>query len=87
MVRWHETRAAGVALRLGGAGLLAIAWLTGTALYARVHAHPPAPASMGELGLCTVLVLLLVAGAALLVVGPGLWRQVELPAAWSAALP
>lgn len=86
MSRWHETLAAGIGLRLGGVAILSAAWLTGSALYARVHMHPPAPASPAELALCALLVLLLVTGNALLFVGPGLWKQVEIPARWSAVL-
>jgi len=86
MVQWHETRAAQFGLRIGGLAVLSAAWATGVRLYAQVHSHPPASASFGELVWCTLLVVLLVAGNALLFVGPGLWKQVEIPARWSAAL-
>ncbi|MEE4451060.1 hypothetical protein [Novosphingobium resinovorum] len=78
--------AAQIGLRALGAGILSGAWLVGAKLYAIVHAHPPSQASMGEWALCAVLVVLLVAGNALLFVGPGLWRQVPIPGRWSAAL-
>ncbi|WP_232493290.1 hypothetical protein [Novosphingobium kaempferiae] len=86
MVRWHETLAAQLGLRFGGLAILSLAWLAGSALYGRVHAHPPAQASLTELALCAVFVLLLVIGNALLFVGPGLWKQVPLPGHWSGAL-
>lgn len=85
MKRWHETVAARIGLRVGGLAVLSLAWVVGCDLYAQVHAHPPAPASMAELGRCAVLVLLLIAGNALLFVGAGLWRTVPLPGKWSAA--
>ncbi|WP_334184008.1 hypothetical protein [Novosphingobium sp.] len=86
MAEWHETLAARLGLRLGGGALLSAAWFVGSLLYKSVHAHPPRAASLGELGLCALLVLLLVTGNALLFVGPGLWREVAIPARWSAVL-
>ena len=86
MVRWHETLAAQFGLRTGGLAILSLAWVTGRALYDRVHVHPPSQATPAELGLCAVLVLLLVIGNALLFVGPGLWKHVAVPGRWSAAL-
>lgn len=86
MVRWHETLAAQIGLRAGGLAILSLAWMVGHALYDRVHAHPPSPASAAELGLCAIFVVLLVIGNALMVVGPGLWKQVSVPGCWSAAL-
>jgi hypothetical protein len=85
MKTWHETLAAQFGLRIGGLAVLALAWVTGAALYAQVHAHPPAPAHLHELGLCAVLVLLLIVGGCLAVVGPGLWRRVEIPRRWTLA--
>lgn len=85
MAHWHETRAAQGGLRIAGAAVLTAAWATGSALYTHVHAHPPGAASLGELGLCALLVVSLVVGNALLFVGPGLWRRVEIPR-WNAAL-
>lgn len=86
MVVWHETLLARYCLRLGGAGTLAGAWFTGSTLFAQVHAHPPRSASLGELGLCAVLVTLLLIGNALLFFGSTLFRQVEIPNRWQAAL-
>lgn len=86
MVKWHQTSAGQIALRMGGACILAGAYWTGLVLYARVHLHPAQQASVAELGLCLALAVLLVVGNALLFVGPGLWKQVELPARWHAAL-
>lgn len=85
MKRWHETLAARLGLRAGGLAVLSLAWLTGGVLYHRIHAHPPAPATIGELGLCMVFVLLGLAGNALFFVGPGLWKQVPVPGRWHAA--
>ncbi len=79
MARWHETFSAQIGLRLGGAAVLSLAWVTGSVLYAKVHSHAPQEASLGELGLCAMLVVLGIIGSALLCVGPGLWKQVELP--------
>jgi hypothetical protein len=86
MAKWHETFAAQVGLRLGGATALLGAWLTCSFLYTLVHSHPPRQASLSELGLCALLVMLGIVGSALLRVGPGLWKQVERPAWRSAAL-
>ncbi|WP_404477375.1 hypothetical protein [Novosphingobium sp. BL-52-GroH] len=86
MVRWYETLAARVGLRIGGLAVLSAAWLAASRLYAQVHSHPPAAAGWSELGLCTLLVALAVVGSALFIVGPGLWKQVEIPSRWSAAL-
>jgi hypothetical protein len=86
MVKWHETLAAQFALRLAGAVVLSGAWWAGSSLYTRVHAHAPAPASLAELAICAVFVLLLIIGNALLFVGPGLWKQIEIPGRWSAVL-
>lgn len=85
MVRWHQTLAAELGFRVGGMVGLSLAWLVGSDLYARVHSHPPAPATFGELGLCTILVALLVVGNALLCVGAGLWKMVPLPGQWAAS--
>ncbi|WP_260929661.1 hypothetical protein [Novosphingobium sp. 9] len=63
--------------------MLVLACGTGTILYRHVHAHAPAQATMGELGLCALLVLLLVIGSGLLFVGPALWKQVHVPGRWS----
>jgi len=86
MVRWHETLAARIGLRFGGIAILSLAWLVGSTLYGRVHAHLPAQASLTELALCAIFLLLVVTGNALLFVGPGLWKQVPLPGRWSGAL-
>ena len=86
MGKWHETLAAQVGLRVGGLSILTGAWITGSTVYGYVHSHPSGDATIGELALCAVLVLLLIIGNALLVVGPGLWKQVEIPGPWNAAL-
>jgi hypothetical protein len=85
MKTWHETLMAKVGLRIGGLAVLALAWVTGTTLYAQVHAHPPAPAQLHELVRCALLVLLLIVGGCLTIVGPGLWEQVEIPRRWTLA--
>ncbi len=79
MVRWHETLAARVGLRAAGLAGLCAAWGVAGTLYARVHSHPPAQASLEELGLSTVLVLLLIVSNALLFAGAGLWKVVPVP--------
>lgn len=86
MKHWHETLAAQLGLRAGGLAVLSLAWLTGGGLYHRIHAHASAPATIGELGLCLLFVLLGLVGNALFFVGPGLWKQVPVPGRWSAAL-
>lgn len=86
MVRWHETLAARFGLRIGGLAVLSAAWLAASTLHAQVHSHPPAAEGWYDLGLCTLLVVLAVVGSALLIVGPGLWKRVEIPSQWSAAL-
>lgn len=86
MAAWHETLAARLLLRLGGGALLSAAWLVGSLLYRSVHAHPPRAATPAELGLCALLLLLAVAGNALVFVGAGLWKQVSVPGRWSAGL-
>lgn len=79
MARWHQTFSAQIGLRFGGTAVLSLAWVTGSILYAKVHSHAPQEASLGELGLCAMLVVLGIVGSALLCVGPRLWKQVELP--------
>lgn len=79
---WHQTLAARIGLRLGGMAVLSLAWLAGARLYAEVHAQPARAATPGELGLCAVVVGCLLAGNALLVVGPGLWARVRVPGRW-----
>ncbi|MCJ2182548.1 hypothetical protein MTR62_07565 [Novosphingobium sp. 1949] len=87
MLPWHHKPIAKRALRLCGAALLGLAGGVTDRLFHRFHGHPPAPAQLArqlsELGLCTLDWLLLVAGMLLLVVGPGLWRQVPLPGHWA----
>ncbi|WP_202408400.1 hypothetical protein [Novosphingobium silvae] len=79
MVNWHEKIAARIGLRLAGAVVLWTAWLSLTRLHALVHSHSPREPSSRELVLCSVVMLLLVLGNALLVFGSGLWKEVELP--------
>jgi hypothetical protein len=85
--KWHETRVANVGLRLVGLGMLHAAWIIGVVLYQRVHGHPSHEASMGELALCALLVASALAGSALLVIGPVLWRQVAVPGRRSFSIP
>ncbi|MFK4874522.1 hypothetical protein [Novosphingobium sp. ZW T3_23] len=82
MIKWHERPVARLCLRLSGAVALWRAWLFVSALYVEVHAHPPRPASLGELGACAAVVTLVLVGNALLFVGPALFRQVEIPRRW-----
>lgn len=84
MIRWHETLAAQMGLRIGGLAVLTLAAMTVRVLYTRVHAHPPAPAGLADLGLCAIVVVLMVVGDALLFAGPALWKQVMVPGRWSA---
>lgn len=79
MSKWHETPAANLGLRVGGLFTLCLAVAIGITLYHQVHSHPVRDASLGELGLSTLFVLSMLTGAALLVVGPGLWKQIEVP--------
>lgn len=86
MVIWHQTFAAQIGLRALGAGILYGATLVGSTLYTQIHSHSPREASLTELAFCALFVLLLVIGNALLFVGPGLWKEVEIPGRWSAVL-
>lgn len=79
MTKWHQTLVANIGLRLGGLASLCLAWSIGSALYREIHLHLPREASVGELALCTLLVASVLIGNALIVVGPDLWRQVEVP--------
>lgn len=85
MRRWHETVWARIGLRLAGLLMLGSAWAIARAIYGQVHAGPSAAASLGELAECAVLVIMLIVGNALLMMGAGLWKQVEIPSRWSAA--
>jgi hypothetical protein len=71
---------------MGGLVVLSFAWGTASTLIAQVRSHPPAAASLAELGLCALLVVSLLVGNALLMLGPGLWKRVAIPARWGAAL-
>ncbi|WP_211295071.1 hypothetical protein [Novosphingobium guangzhouense] len=86
MVPWHETLAVRIGMRLVGLGILSMAAATGRALYAKVHAHPPAQATLPELGLCAVLVVLLLVGAVMVSLGAVLCRSVPVPGRWSVTL-
>ncbi|MFT4056135.1 MAG: hypothetical protein QM681_16645 [Novosphingobium sp.] len=76
MIRWYETLAAQIGLRLGGLAILSLAWTTAIVLYRHEHAHALSQASLVELSLCAIFFGLHVVGHALLFAGPGLWKQV-----------
>lgn len=82
VIDWHQTLAARVGLRLGGMAVLSLAWVAAAQLYAEVHAQPARAATPGELGLCAAVVCAMLAGNALLVIGPGLWARVCVPGRW-----
>ena len=76
---WHETRLANVALRGAGLGLLFVAGAIAVALHHRVHGHAPHEANLAELALAALLVSSALLGNALLIIGPALWKFVEVP--------
>ncbi|KQM13393.1 hypothetical protein [Novosphingobium sp. Leaf2] len=84
MRKWYETLWARIGLRLTGLVILGAAWFTGKAAYVQVHSRASGPARLGDLALCAAVVALLIVGNALLTMGAGLWKQVEIPSRWSA---
>ncbi|HUD31243.1 MAG TPA: hypothetical protein VMQ93_20435 [Novosphingobium sp.] len=82
MVRWHETLGARIGLRVVGAGLLLGAAAAVLRLHRAVHAQGVHGETAAELGLCLLAVACLLAGNALLIVGPGLWARVSVPGRW-----
>ncbi|MEI9927765.1 MAG: hypothetical protein WDN44_08755 [Sphingomonas sp.] len=71
-------RGTGIAIRAGGLALLALAWLSGRALWVW-HAHPASPATL-LFALATFVAA--TTGAAMLVLGPHLLDTVELSENW-----
>ena len=77
---WHERKYAGPALRLAGLALLALAVEAGRHIF--VAADPTAKLRALPYLMGLIWIASLSAGAALAVLGPHLFDQVELPARW-----
>lgn len=75
----QHTSPAALGIRVAGIACLALAWFVGRHLYHQVHAHALRPASLKELATCAVLLISALIGNALLLVGPALWREVDIP--------
>ena len=82
MKPWHPSWIWRIALRLVGLGLIATLWPEGRWLRALVHAHPAITG--GQMMLAALSFLCASGGAALLLMGPDLWRPVRLSARWTA---
>lgn len=48
MKRWLDTVGCRIGLRLAGLAGLYLAWQVGDDLYARIHSHPSAPATLAS---------------------------------------
>lgn len=75
--RWW---AAEVLLRAGGLILLACSYRTAMAALRLINVRPPHQATLAEFAVCGATFFLLTCGLALTVEGPGLMRQLPVPA-------
>ena len=82
MTKWHETLAANLALRLGGAALVMLAWLVAVRLHHIALTTAARDATSFMMLLSAIIFLCGSAGTALLSVGPGLWESVEVSERW-----
>lgn len=82
MAPWYERTGAKIGLRIVGLMLLISAWPEGGLLHRIVLATPATDMSATEFLLAALLFLTASAGAALVVMGPRLWKPVKLSARW-----
>lgn len=82
MNHWHSSWIARIGLRVVGLGLIAALWPEGRVLRALIHAQPAITGA--QLLLAALSFLCASGGAALLLMGPGLWKPVRLSARWTA---
>ena len=82
---WHERKYAGLALRLAGLALFALAAEIGRHIF--VAADPTAKLRVLPYLLALIWIASLSAGTALTVLGRHLFDQVELPARWRIHVP
>ncbi|KKW90834.1 MULTISPECIES: hypothetical protein [Sphingobium] len=85
MAPWYERWTAQIGLRLAGLLLLASAWPEGGLLRRLVLQNPAAGVDVTEFLLAALLFVSASAGAALIVMGPLLWKPVQLSARWSSS--
>lgn len=83
MTQWYERLGAQIGLRVAGLGLLASAWFECGLLRRLVMETPAADTTVGELLLAALMFLSVSAGAALAVIGGGLWKPVKVSERWA----
>lgn len=82
MIRWYERWPARIGLRLAGLALLACAWAEGSVLHDLVDAGTRSDPTAAQLLVAALLFVSASLGAALAVVGAGLWKPVALSDRW-----
>lgn len=83
MIRWYERWSAHIGLRLAGLALLCFAWTEGHALRGLIDGPGGGDMSAVQLLLATTLFASASLGAALAIMGPGLWRPVSVSERWA----
>lgn len=83
MSKRRERLATNIGLRLGGIGLLILAWAAGTWLCGLIPADGSDDMTALQFFLAGATFLSGCMGSALLVVGPHLWDEVEISERWS----
>lgn len=86
MTHWYQHWSAQLGLRVAGLALLVTCWPEGRVLD-RLVADPIAAHGAGALLLAALLFVSASLGAALAIVGPGLWKPVRLSARWDGGEP
>lgn len=82
MKRWHETLAANLGLRIGGAVLFVFGWSAAVRLHGLMLTTTVRDATSFMILLAATIFICGSAGGALLFVGPGLWETVEVSDRW-----
>ncbi|MCC2601264.1 hypothetical protein [Sphingopyxis yananensis] len=85
MMKWHETQAANMCLRLAGAILVGLAMLAVSHLHAIAHSTSAHEASAVMMFLAAVTFWCGSVGSALVIVGPKLWDTVQVSQRWQKA--
>ncbi|WP_176590812.1 hypothetical protein [Sphingobium sp. EM0848] len=86
MTQWYEKLGAQIGLRVAGLGLLVSAGFECIWLRKIVMANPAADMTGGEFLLAALMFISASAGAALTILGGGLWKPVQLSARWTDGL-